>query len=113
MHLDRRTPLTAFRGAPLTMSRLTLRLALAATCTLGSAALGSCSRPNPIPSRETIGIVAPASSALYEPSRDLGALFHDVQVGSVFEDSKTFVDAMPMAPPGEILQRYASEKAQP
>ena len=95
------------------MSRLTLRLALAAAVAVTPAALGSCGRPAVLPDRESIGIVAPATSTLYEPSRDLGALFHDVQAGSVFEDSKTFVDAIPLAAPSEILRRYASERAQP
>ena len=32
---------------------------------------------------------------LYEPSRDLGQLFHDVQMARIYPDRKTFVDARP------------------
>ena len=37
----------------------------------------------------------PTSPRVYDPSRDLGPLFHDVQMARVFPDSKTFVDARP------------------
>ncbi|HEX2781129.1 MAG TPA: alpha,alpha-trehalase TreF [Gemmatimonadaceae bacterium] len=50
------------------------------------------------------------SVAGYDPSRALGPLFHDVQMAAVFPDSKTFVDARPLADPGEIAARYAKEK---
>ena len=59
---------------------------------------------------------APASAAAadrYLPSRDLGELFHDVQMAGVFADSKTFADARPLVPPAEIVRRYASERGQP
>ena len=95
------------------MSRITLRVALVAAFTLGPAALASCSRATPVTRSETIGTVAPVRAAYYEPSRDLGALFHDVQAGGVFEDSKTFVDAIPLAAPDEILRRYGREKTLP
>ena len=49
----------------------------------------------------------PAPSTLYDPSRDLGQLFHDVQMSGIFSDSKTFVDARPLIPPGTIATRYA------
>jgi alpha,alpha-trehalase len=48
-----------------------------------------------------------AGPARYEPSRDLGSLFHDVQLSGLFPDSKTFADARPLRPPAEILSRYA------
>ena len=51
-----------------------------------------------------------ASTGLYDPSRALGALFHDVQTARVFEDSKTFVDARPLLPPAEAAARYASAR---
>ena len=54
-----------------------------------------------------------AFSPAYDPVRDLGALFRDVQLGSVFPDSKTFVDAKPRLAPAEIMQRYAAEKGKP
>ena len=75
---------------------------------LGLAAAASC-RPTVLPTSGPTP-TAPIARARYEPSRDLGALFHDVQVGRVFEDSKTFVDAIPLAPPTETLRRYADER---
>ena len=54
-----------------------------------------------------------AFSPAYDPVRDLGALFRDVQLGSVFPDSKTFVDSKPRLAPAVIVQRYAAEKGKP
>lgn len=45
--------------------------------------------------------------ARYEPSRDLGPLFHDVQLAGLFPDSKTFADARPLPPPDEVVSLYA------
>ncbi|MGH7546588.1 MAG: alpha,alpha-trehalase TreF [Gemmatimonadales bacterium] len=47
-------------------------------------------------------------AARYDPARDLGALFQDVQLSGIFEDSKTFVDARPLGAPAEIAARYAA-----
>lgn len=68
-----------------------------------------------------VGPVAPRASAVptaaiaaqYEPSRDLGPLFHDVQMARVFADSKTFVDAHPLVPPSEIAARYVAVRGTP
>ena len=49
-------------------------------------------------------------ATVYEPSRALGPLFHDVQLSDLFPDSKTFVDARPLRPAGEIVARYAAER---
>ena len=46
----------------------------------------------------------------YDPARDLGPLFHDVQMARVFGDSKTFVDATPRAAPADITARYAASR---
>jgi alpha,alpha-trehalase len=54
-----------------------------------------------------------AADSLYDPSRDLGSLFHDVQMAAIFPDSKTFVDARPLAAPASIVERYASERNAP
>ena len=55
---------------------------------------------------------APAARAsLYDPSLDLGALFPAVQLGDVFPDSKTFVDARPLAAPARIEARYLAAKS--
>ncbi|HEY2067388.1 MAG TPA: alpha,alpha-trehalase TreF, partial [Gemmatimonadaceae bacterium] len=47
------------------------------------------------------------------PSHDLGPLFHDVQMARVFADSKTFVDARPLAAPADIAARYLIERGTP
>lgn len=44
----------------------------------------------------------------YDPAHDLGRLFQDVQLARVFPDSKTFVDAVPVIPPSDIVARYDS-----
>src|SRR4051812_46208077 len=56
----------------------------------------------------TIERAAPAGS--YDPARDLGPLFHDIQLAGVFPDSKTLVDARPRFAPAEIVARYASAR---
>jgi alpha,alpha-trehalase len=83
----------------------TLTLVLAAALSL---AVGCGSAPI------TTARVIPATiAAEYDPPRDLGPLFHDVQMARVFADSKTFVDARPLLPPGEIAARYAAARGTP
>ena len=53
---------------------------------------------------------SPDPSTRYHPERDLGSLFHDVQVAGIFSDSKTFADARPIARPAEIAARYANAR---
>jgi alpha,alpha-trehalase len=53
------------------------------------------------------------SAAVYEPSRALDGLFHDVQLSGVFPDSKTFVDARPLETPAQITAAYATERSAP
>jgi alpha,alpha-trehalase len=72
---------------------LVVAIALAAGCQSGA---------------PTRGVQPLDSAARYDPSRDLGPLFHDIQVSEVFPDSKTFVDARPLLPPAEIAARYAT-----
>lgn len=74
---------------------------------LAVVALATACRGGAVPA--PVAAVAPAR--LYEPSRDLGALFHDVQLARVFADGKTFVDATPKRDPEDILRAYASERA--
>ena len=57
------------------------------------------------------GTAAVAPAALYEPSRDLGQLFHDVQMARVFPDGKTFVDARPKRDPAEIVRLYQARRS--
>ena len=48
----------------------------------------------------------PDTSRVYDPPRDLGALFHDIQLARIFPDSKTLVDARPRVAPAELSARY-------
>ncbi|CAN5825746.1 alpha,alpha-trehalase [soil metagenome] len=43
---------------------------------------------------------------IYDPARELGALFHDIQLARIFPDSKTLVDARPRVAPAELSARY-------
>jgi alpha,alpha-trehalase len=58
----------------------------------------------------TSAVQQPAPVERFDPSRSLGPLFHAVQLAAVFPDSKTFVDARPLAPPAEIVASYASAR---
>ena len=73
------------------------------------AGLGGCGSRPPRPAA-ALAVDARVVTT-YEPARDLGPLFHDVQMASVFLDSKTFVDARPLLPPAELVARYAAERA--
>jgi alpha,alpha-trehalase len=78
--------------------------------------LTGCAPRAPIavaPPDAPVAAAARAADSLYDPSRDLGPLFHDVQMAAVFPDSKTFVDARPLAAPAAIVERYAAEKGSP
>ncbi|MCJ8165184.1 alpha,alpha-trehalase TreF [Pontibacter sp. E15-1] len=54
-----------------------------------------------------------AAQKLYKPEQDLGELFEQVQLQSVFPDSKTFPDCVPRAAPNQIVQAYQRKKGQP
>ncbi|HYZ35892.1 MAG TPA: alpha,alpha-trehalase TreF, partial [Pseudonocardiaceae bacterium] len=47
------------------------------------------------------------------PSIEYGDLYRDVELTSVFPDSKTFPDMIPIASPADILQTYEAAKASP
>jgi alpha,alpha-trehalase len=47
------------------------------------------------------------------PSQIYGELFHRVQTGRLFPDSKTFADATPKVEPAEVMARYEASKGQP
>src|SRR6266702_5063951 len=78
--------------------RLGVALALAAACRTGTQ-----------PSAPTAALVPPAPAG-YDPARDLGPLFQDVQLSHVFPDSKTFVDARPLLAPAAVAERYAATR---
>lgn len=56
---------------------------------------------------------ATSSGEIKTPDQLLGSLFEDVQLGAVFEDSKTFVDCTAKFPYDTINSRYARQKTQP
>ncbi len=47
------------------------------------------------------------------PSIEYGHLYRDVELSSIFPDSKTFPDLIPVASPAEILQAYEAAKEAP
>jgi alpha,alpha-trehalase len=103
--------------ASMERSRLASRAAASALVALS---IGCGTRPPAVVVPVVSGSVASASSAaaasqsrFYEPSRDLGPLFHDIQMARVFPDSKTLVDAKPRSAPSDIVARYLAERAQP
>lgn len=57
-----------------------------------------------------LGAQQRAYKPAYDPAHDLGSLFHDVQMASVFPDSKSFVDSKPREAPKVIVAMYAAEK---
>lgn len=74
---------------------------------LAAAALAAgCWRPAAVPVEGPQAARRGTAIGLYDPARDLGPLFHDVQLSSIFEDSKTFVDARPRQAPSDIAARY-------
>ena len=80
-------------------------------CTLAIAA--ACSGRAPAPDTASSGVQPRAAATLYDPARDLGPLFQNVQLAAIFEDSKTLVDARPRSGPAEIAKRYASASTVP
>ncbi|HEX5830552.1 MAG TPA: alpha,alpha-trehalase TreF [Gemmatimonadaceae bacterium] len=87
---------------------LVAALAIAAGCRTGAPAAMPPAAPP-----AAAAVPSPIAAGAYVPARDLGALFHDVQVARVFADSKTFVDARPLRPPAEIAALYAAERGTP
>src|SRR6266516_672676 len=64
-------------------------------------------------SRPSTALQQPAGVARYDPARDLGPLFQDVQLSGIFADSKTFVDARPLLAPADIAARYTTARGAP
>ena len=97
--------------SPLVLSRRAHRaaaFALLATTTLAAAGCRTSGAPAATPAAPAVA--ATPASQLYDPARDLGPLFHDVQMAGVLPDSKTFVDARPLLAPAEVAARYAAAK---
>ena len=89
------------RRKPVLLVGLVAALALVVACRPGTS------------SRTSTGLHPLAAAPRYDPSRDLGGLFQDVQLSGIFPDSKTFVDARPLLAPAEIVTRYASSRDSP
>jgi alpha,alpha-trehalase len=47
------------------------------------------------------------------PSLEYGDLYRDVELASIFPDSKTFPDLIPAAPPSYVVQAYDAAKSSP
>jgi alpha,alpha-trehalase len=74
---------------------------------LAAAVSTICLVANPIRA-QTVG---PAYTT--PPSIEYGELYRDVELASIFADSKTFPDMIPDAPPAAILREYSAAKAVP
>ena len=70
--------------------------------------LVGCEAAAPPAEEAAAGSESEATETRYRPAEDLGPLFHDIQMAGIFEDSKTFVDARPEAPPAQLVERYES-----
>jgi alpha,alpha-trehalase len=58
-------------------------------------------------------VSAPTPEWPATPAQLYGELFHDVQMGRVFPDDKTFVDAVAKRKPRDIVASYQGERRQP
>jgi alpha,alpha-trehalase len=90
----------------ITTSRLVLRRSVRFAVALAITAT-ACQRQTiidsvPFPSR-------PLPRA-YDAARDLGPLFHDVQMAQIFADSKTFVDMRPLQTPSALRAQYQAQR---
>ena len=72
--------------------------------------VGACQTDTPVPVEQRLEPTAPA---FINPADALGQLFVDVQLGEVFEDSKTFVDMTPRRPVDDILADYGRAREAP
>jgi len=71
-----------------------LRLRLASALVVTSICVALCANTAPVPS----------------PADQYGALFSDVQENKIFEDGKTFVDAVPRTDPATIMRKFEAAK---
>ena len=105
---------TTFSGVAMTSraAKRTVRLATHTAAAVLIALSTACGARTP---SSVTASTAPASVPvrIYDASRDLGPLFHDVQLARVFPDSKTFVDARPRSAPSEIAAQYLAARTTP
>jgi alpha,alpha-trehalase len=57
-----------------------------------------------------ISFIPQSNTSHYRPAEQLEELFTNIQLGHVFPDSKTFVDARPKFAPEQILQKYRKSR---
>jgi alpha,alpha-trehalase len=74
-----------------------LLLALASACQRGAPASAPAA-------------TASATAQRFEPSRDLGPLFADVELSGIFADSKTFADARVLSDPAPLTAHYMAAR---
>ena len=87
-----------------------LRAGFRAVCLLTLTAATACTTVT----QTTLAITQDPTPVLgYDPARDLGPLFHDLQMARLFPDSKTLVDARPLEAPPALQERYLSERTAP
>lgn len=91
------------------------RCTLFASCTTAALAVAliACgTNEGPVVGRRASGDRATRTVTVtpYDPSRDLGVLFIDAQMMSVYPDSKTLVDARPQRDPADILSAFMQQK---
>jgi alpha,alpha-trehalase len=92
------------------VDRVPVTRAATAILAFGLAA-SACSAPTPDLAPLHRGDSAVA--AAYDPPRDLGPLFERAQLGGIFDDSKTFVDARPESAPSAIERAYTDSVRAP
>ncbi len=80
-----------------------------ALAVVAALAVAGC-RPTETKSTVASTIASEAGSTMYDPSRDLGSLFADVQLARVFPDSKTFADAIPRDGAPAVRAAYESAR---
>jgi alpha,alpha-trehalase len=73
----------------------------------------SSSRPGDLVSAAPLHAIAPAHAAAATPHELYGELFIAVQMGRVFGDGKSFVDARPRTAPALIRARFEAERRLP
>ncbi len=88
----------------------TVLYALLPIVLVGSCRSDSTDPPPPKSSPSVPAETSPVIPHRVNPADAYGELFTDVQLGDVFEDSKTFVDMVPHGEPAEVLEAYAREK---
>lgn len=57
-----------------------------------------------------LGFIPQTTTTYYKPAEQLEELFEAIQLGHIFPDSKTFVDAQAKFPPEEILLKYRQSR---